>query len=135
MNDTNDDGFTMVEVIVALALFVLVAGSATFAIISSVRASTATDTRVAAGFVAQQELDRIRLLGPTPSVPNRPSATRSVTTDGRQYTVSVSANPAWSQSCATGAGYRDVTVSVSVVGGRNSPIYLDSRLACDGSTP
>ena len=129
----SDDGFTLVEVVVSLALFVIVAGSATFAIVSAMRASTATDLRVAAGYVAQQEIDRLRALGPNPIVADRPaSSARSFISDGREYELTVTATPAWNVGCAfeTTSGFRDVTVQVDIADGRIGPVYLDTRLAC-----
>jgi len=136
-----DEGFTLIEVIVSLALFVLVAGAATFAIISSIRASDVTNQRVAAGQVAQQELDRVRSLGPNPAVSARPLTTGTATTsDGRRYTVTVEATPVWTTPCFIGSvpgagGFRDIAVSVTLAGSRISAVKMDTRIACGAVTP
>ena len=135
----SDDGFTLIEVIVSLTLFVLVAGAATFAIISSIRASDVTNQRVAAGQVAQQELDRVRALGPNPVVSARPLPTGSATSaDGVTFTVTVIASPTWSTPCYIGTapvtgGFRNLEVTVALPGGRISPVVMDTRMACSAA--
>ena len=141
MKDT-DDGFTLVEVVVSLAIFVLVAGAATFAIVSSIRASDATDQRVVAAFIAEQELDRVRALGPNPVFSARPLATGYATaSDGLKFTVGVKATPDWATACyigsvlGTGTGFRNLEIAVSLPNGRISPLVLDSRIGCGSATP
>jgi len=136
-----DEGFTLIEVIVSLALFMLVAGAATFAIISSIRASDVTNQRVAAGQVAQQELDRVMALGPNPVVTARPLAMGSATSvDGRKYTVTVAASPAWTTPCFIGSvvgtgGFRNIEITVALPSGRISPVVMDTRIACEAVAP
>ena len=134
-----DEGFTLIEVIVSLALFVLVAGAATFAIISSIRASDVTNQRVAAGQVAQQELNRVIALGPNPVASARPLAVGTATsTEGVTFTVTVAASPTWTTPCYIGTapvtgGFRNLEVTVALPGGRISPVVMDTRIACSAA--
>jgi prepilin-type N-terminal cleavage/methylation domain-containing protein len=126
MDPRDESGFTLVEVIVALALFVIVATASTFAIVGSIRASHATDLRVAATAIAQQELDHIRVVGANPTPAPQPVG------DDPDFTTTITPTPAWDVDCAIGTAhsYRDVEVSVEDAAGQITPVVLDARLAC-----
>jgi prepilin-type N-terminal cleavage/methylation domain-containing protein len=117
----DDDGFTILEVVVAIALFAIVASAATFAIVSSVRASSATELRIEATHVAQQHLDQLRALGADPEASPALGGDADAT-----YTVAVT----WGAPCSSTVRSRDVAVRVSVAGSSIAPVTLDTRIAC-----
>ncbi|MBN9619737.1 MAG: type II secretion system protein, partial [Actinobacteria bacterium] len=55
-----DDGFTMIEVVVALTLFVIFSAAATMAVVNGVDAQAQTQGRVAAANIAQADLEQAR---------------------------------------------------------------------------
>lgn len=131
MRARGDEGFTLVETVVSIALFAVIATAATFAIVSSVRAAEATELRVAAGHVAEQQLARIVALGAEPAAtPETPD----VSGDGRTYTVDLVADPAYDQPCVDGV--RDIAVIVTAAPDSSRPVSarLDTRLACEPET-
>jgi len=125
MRFRDDEGFTLIEAVVSIAIFAIVATAAAFAIVSSTRAASATDLRVAAGHIADAELDRIVDLGP--NVAAAP-AMDEVTNDGHTFDVALEATPEYGQPCANGV--RDVRVSVTAQGRAQVSVHLDIRLAC-----
>ena len=123
MRFRDDEGFTLIEAVVSIAIFAIVATAATFAIVSSARASSATDLRVAAGQIAQQQLDRIVLLG---AEPREAPTSGTVTADDRTFDVEISG---YEGDCDS---FRDITVVVSTRVSNNQSVSarLDTRLAC-----
>jgi len=122
-----DDGFTLVESVVSIALFVILAAAATFAIVSAARAAEATALRVSATQIAQQQLERAVALGPDPSTPPEDGTVES---DGRSFDIRITAEPAYGEDC--GGGSRDISV---VVGSATVSVRLDTRLACAQAVP
>lgn len=126
----NDEGFTLIEAVVSIAIFAIVATAATFAIVSSARAASVTELRVAAGHIAEQQLDRVVLLGADPT-----SAPRSgtIVSEDRDFEVALAATPDYGTTCD---GYRDVSVTVSTVASGDSLVTarLDTRIACPRSS-
>lgn len=145
-----DEGFTLVEVVVSLALFAILATAATTAIVGAIRASYATELRVAAHLIAQQELDRVLALGSNPDLsavtlptdaapgadgyrPGDGTLSASHSSDGASFRTVTTTAPAWDTACSivgTAHPYRDITVEVSVQSARIAPLYLDTRIAC-----
>jgi prepilin-type N-terminal cleavage/methylation domain-containing protein len=117
----NDDGFTILEVVISIALFAIIASAATFAIVSSIRASNATELRIEATHVAQEQLDLVRALGASPAASPPLSSD-----DEALYSVGIT----WTAACSASVRSRDVAVTVSVKGSSISPVILGTRLAC-----
>lgn len=63
---TKQNGFTLVEVLVALVIFGVIAASVLKTMQNSVRAQAAMEERLAANWVAQQVLAEIRVQNPWP---------------------------------------------------------------------
>ncbi|WP_156760506.1 type IV pilus modification PilV family protein [Microbacterium karelineae] len=128
MRARDDDGFTLVEAVVSIAIFAIVATAATFAIVSAVRAASATELRVAAGHIAEEELARVVSLGAEPA---EPPGDAVVSDGGREFSVTVSADPAYGEDCA--GGHRDVALEVTVAAHDAAGVSarLDTRLACE----
>lgn len=122
----DDEGFTLIEAVVSIAIFAIVATAATFAIVSSARAASATELRVVAGHIAEQQLDRVVLLGADPT-PAPQSGT--IASEDRDFEVVFAATPDYGTTCD---GYRDVSVTVSTVASGESLVTarLDTRIAC-----
>jgi len=125
MRFRDDEGFTLIEAVVSIAVFAIVATAATFAIVSSTRAASATELRVAAGHIADAELDRLVGLGP--DLTEAPPV-GEVTNDGHTFDVAVEATPEYGQPCSN--GIRDIRVSVEAQGRAQVSVHLDTRLAC-----
>lgn len=80
-----DAGFTLLEVVVSLVIFAIVAASATAAIINGVSSSNVTRNRVDAANIAQQDIQQLAAL-PRTSVTAAPTST-TVTVGNEPYTV------------------------------------------------
>lgn len=97
-----DDGFSLIEVVVAFLLFMIVSASATVAIANATKTASTTDSRVVATNVAQQLIQRDRAvpvagLTSTMNVSPTPTAVGNAT-----YTVAQSACLATAASTAAG---------------------------------
>jgi len=125
----DDAGFTIIEVMVALAIFALVAAGAVAGAIGGSKASSSAKNQVASVNVAQNDLEQARA-NPTPAptsystapVANGPtySVTRTVTT--------VAPAGAAAGSCPAG-GERHISVLVRA-NGTNNASRLDTVVAC-----
>lgn len=82
----DDSGFTLIEVVVSLVIFAVVAAASVTALSSATRTSNTSRDRVAAANVAQADLEQVRAL----QYPNYPTAVtaHTVTVGNRTYTVS-----------------------------------------------
>jgi type II secretory pathway pseudopilin PulG len=136
----SDEGFSLVEVVVSLAIFMTLSVAATFAIVGSLRSSHATATRVAGTHVAQSVLDGVRAAGADPITPYAYPA--AIASNGQRFTVAVTATPSWTTVCQIAlvggtqpATARDVTVTVTDKNGLVPAISLSSRLACPQKDP
>lgn len=122
----DDRGFTLVESVVALTIFAVVAASATAWLVKTIQLTSTNRGRNAAIAIAGQQLEKIR--EERNSGRQLDSGTTAVTLQSASYTVTTTLNPAYNASCATGATR---TVSVSVTWpGNSQPVRVDSELAC-----
>ena len=78
-------GFSLLEVVVALAIFSVFSLALLTMILSSARLAASGRARTAAGHVAQSVLDEARAAGAVAVAPGRTTETRSV--DGRDFTI------------------------------------------------
>jgi prepilin-type N-terminal cleavage/methylation domain-containing protein len=84
------DGFTLVEVLVTIALFGIVAMGLAGGFIMQIRSNTQSALRVQAIAAAQQVLDRLRTEDPSTFPATGSSAPENVTLDGKTFSVTVS---------------------------------------------
>lgn len=130
-----DNGFTLAEVIVALALFTIVAVASVSLIVKLVQAGNFTQDRVAAANLARQQIDMIHVQN---NVPNQlPTAATAITTTA---TVGVAPAPTVNYviitelpACpVTAPRLRNFSVKVSWTGtgGGNRQVRYDSAIAC-----
>jgi type II secretory pathway pseudopilin PulG len=123
----DDSGFTLVEAIVAFAIFIVMSVSATYGLISTIRLSNVTQNRVAAANLAAQALEQLRLQNNASS--QLDASVRTVVLRGTTFTVTPLLYPTATSGCAGGSSRR-VTVIVTWPGsGSRSPRY-DSVLTC-----
>jgi len=122
----NDSGFSLVESVVALTIFAVVAASATMWLVKTIQLTSITSGRTAAIAVAGQQLEKVR--EERNSGRQLDSGNATVTLENRSFTVDTTLNPAGDAACATGST-RQVTVSVTWPGD-STPIRVDSELAC-----
>jgi len=138
-----DEGFSLVEVLVALMILVVVAVAAVALVVNLIRTSRATALRIAATNVAQQDVQTMRAVNLTPAAPTSIiSATTSTTVGSTMFSVartvqvciapsqfsSVYSCVASGSTCPPG-GYRTVTTAVSWPTAVH-PVELRTRLAC-----
>ncbi|GAB2482269.1 type IV pilus modification PilV family protein [Jatrophihabitans fulvus] len=132
----SDGGFTLVEALVALTIFVMVAAAGTMAVVTGIRSENDTGDRVAATQIARQEVERAGAM-PRTALSGLPSST-SVTRGSKTYAVTRSVSPAPGGSpcpapsaAPSGTAVQKVLVTVRVaVPGSGRSVRLDSVLAC-----
>jgi prepilin-type N-terminal cleavage/methylation domain-containing protein len=105
-----DQGFTLVEVIVAMTIFVIAITLIVPAFTSFLSVNSSNEQQTQAVRAAQQVLDRVRLQDPTSLPITGSSPVQSVTVGGHPYQVVVvyCYTPAY-----CGSGSRDLEVEVS----------------------
>lgn len=124
---TEDGGFTLAEVIVALGLFTVMATTATWGLVTTLQLTNVTKDRVAAANLAAQELERLR--SENANVEQLDSTPQTVTLHGLRFTVTPKLNPAAAVDCAPGST-RQVSVVVSWNSNPARTARYDSVLAC-----
>lgn len=115
-----DEGFTLVEVIVATLIFVLVSTATLTILIASIRAVGENRDRVFAASVARQQVEELRALGSTTAkttVDTTPTVTVTTPDARKQFTVTRSA--AWvpsgtTSACETTVNPKEALLSVRV---------------------
>ena len=112
-----DEGFTLAEVIVSIALFTVISFSVMFALITLVKYTGVTQSRVAAANLALQEDERLR------------GENGTVTLKGTSYTVTPLLSPAGNVTCTPGS-YRKATVKVSWNDSGSRTVRYDTVLSC-----
>ncbi len=121
----SDGGFSLVEIMVALAIFLVASGAVLGLIMVSLSTIRSNADRVYAASLARAELDAIRLL-PADQIPIGTQEAREVSTDAGDFTISVTTG--WSAlpddavtPCRAGEGY--------ILGGK---AYVNARVSVDG---
>lgn len=122
----DDRGFSLVESVVALTLFAVVAASATAWLVKTIQLTSANRGRNTAIAVAGQQLERVR--EERNSGRQLDAGTTAVTLQSATYTVTTTLYPAYNAACQTGST-REVSVSVTWPG-NIQPVRVDSELAC-----
>lgn len=135
----NDEGFTLIEVMAAMAVFLVVSAATLAVIMSSITTIRGNSDRVFAANLAREEIDKMRELGPDAITIGQVSRTVS-STEG-SFTVSTTSN--WvglnqtANACSAGVpGQAFMRVHVEVSGGRlQAPQLSDTVVApLDDST-
>ncbi|MCU1437700.1 MAG: prepilin-type N-terminal cleavage/methylation protein [Naasia sp.] len=113
----DDDGFTLVEVIVAMMVFALIALGVGYSTLTTIRLSADTRARETATNLAASEIDAVRAIGDPFAVLDE---VRTRTIAGTEFTVRRDAGwvtgPDTSNDCGVGTGtlkYKRVNVQVS----------------------
>ncbi|HVU92208.1 MAG TPA: type II secretion system protein [Jatrophihabitans sp.] len=83
--DDDDDGFTLLEVVVSFVLFAIVAGAATMGIVNSMKAAHTSQQRVDAANVAQHFVTQAR--SDTAEVTRRATSTQTVSVGNERFAV------------------------------------------------
>jgi Tfp pilus assembly protein PilV len=124
----SDDGFSLVEVIVAMSLFVIVSISTLIALVTLVQVTSNTQNRVAASNLARQEVERLRGENSTSSQLDAAAITQT-TVHGTTYTITPTMTPVSTVICNPGSS-RQVTVVVSWNNSGKRTVRYDTVLSC-----
>jgi prepilin-type N-terminal cleavage/methylation domain-containing protein len=136
-----DEGFTLIEVIVALLVFAIISTGILAGLTTVVQMTADNRARVTAANLASQELDTVRAISDTYTVETAP--TRDIPVDGRTYrltrTVTWVSSAGSSVSCNSATNLFLLHVNVRVVWGNmlstDPGVQDDTILApADGST-
>lgn len=133
-----DAGFTLIEVVVAMLVFAIIATGFLMTLTASMVTTRDTRTRIVAANLASQQIDLVRSL----DVFEVTSSTRDITLNGDTFHVAVHASWATSSgttaTCESGGAtgslsYRQVTVEVTWDNMRagTPPVYADTSIAPD----
>jgi prepilin-type N-terminal cleavage/methylation domain-containing protein len=88
MRTTSDEGFTLIEVVVALALFGLLAGTVSVALTSVLKLTRNTQQRTVAANVAQRVIDRLHAIN-FRDLPLGVQPAEQVRVGGNEFTVAI----------------------------------------------
>ena len=122
-----DEGFTLAEVIVSIALFTVISFSVMFALVTLVKYTAVTQNRVSAANIARQEIERLR--GENSTLSQLDLTPTTVTLKGTNYTVTPLLSPAGNVSCTPGS-FRNATVKVSWNDSGSRTVRYDTVLSC-----
>ncbi|WP_431804008.1 carboxypeptidase regulatory-like domain-containing protein [Microbacterium sp. bgisy203] len=127
-----DAGFTLVEVVVAMIVFAVIATGFLYVLTSAMTMSRDTRARIVAANLASQQIDLIRSAKTVFDVKNE---TRTATLNGDRFEIATS----WSWATSTGAtvtceagaasgsfSYKKVTVEVTWDNMSGRPVYSDT---------
>ena len=129
----SDEGFTLVEVLVSLAVLLIIGAAAIPSLISLMTGSADAQYRVTATNLAQQDLSQERAIADRTQVVATTGQSRTV--GGRTFTLSRTVTSPTGKACsgsyAVGfsPAYVDVTTTVTWTGA-TSPVVVATRLAC-----
>jgi type II secretion system protein I len=118
-----DDGFTLLEVVVSLALFAIIAVAATLGVINALKYSESNENRVVAAGLAAAQIEQARA-AKDPKTLTAGSST--IKRNGTAFTVSQALSP--STGCSAD-GRRVITVSVKWPG-TGGPVRSDTVRLC-----
>ena len=127
--DAAEDGFTLVEVLVAFTMFVIISFASLTALYTIVKSTAITQNRVAAANLARQEIERLREQNSTASQLDGTTPITSTTAQGTTYTITPTMNPAATATCSPGTE-RQVSVVVSWQNSGLRNVRYDTVLSC-----
>ncbi|MFL6162251.1 MAG: hypothetical protein ACJ74U_08480 [Jatrophihabitantaceae bacterium] len=113
--------------IVSIALFTVISFAVMFALVTLVRYTGITQSRVAAANLARQEVEKLR--GQNSTLSQLDLTASSVSLKGTTYTVTPLLSPAGNVTCAPGAS-RNVTVTVTWNNSGSRAVRYDTVLSC-----
>jgi prepilin-type N-terminal cleavage/methylation domain-containing protein len=120
---TGDDGFTLLEVVVSLALFAVIAVAATLGVINALKYSESNENRVVAAGLAAAQIEQARAVKDPKALT---AGTATIHRNGTSFMVSQSLSP--STGCSAD-GRRVITVSVNW-SGTGGPVRSDTVRLC-----
>lgn len=122
----DDDGFTLAEVIVSIALFVVMSVAATISMVTLIKITRASENRVAATNLGRAELERLRLQN---SAATPLDEGQVAVGSGTRFAVNSSLSPHATDPCPSGTS-RAVTVTVTLRSNSVQVASFDAVLAC-----
>ena len=120
-----EDGFTLVEVLVAFTIFVIIATASMNALYTIVKSTAVTQSRVSAANLARQEIERLREQNSVNSELDT-SPISSTTPQGTTYTIT----PFGTSAACSPNGERQVSVVVSWQNSGLRNVRYDTVLSC-----
>jgi general secretion pathway protein I len=121
-------GFTLIEIIVSLAILAVALGTLFQAFSTGLRATTVTDRQAAATLLAQSLLDRIGQ-----DIPLAAGERAGVSADGLRWSITVGPSPLIAPERRADSAVIPFDVNVSVAAERGAPVILNTlRLAPAG---
>jgi type II secretory pathway pseudopilin PulG len=124
---TGEEGFTLAEVIVSIALFTVISFSVMFALVTLVKYTAVTQNRVSAANLARQEIEKLR--GENGTLSQLDLTASTITLKGVSYTVTPQLSPAGNVTCTPGAS-RNATVTVRWNDSGSRTVRYDTVLSC-----
>lgn len=118
---SRDDGFSLIEVLISLSLFTIVAVSSTVALVTSAKYAESTDNRVVAAGLASAQISLARS---TIDQSTLVAGTTTIVRNGATFTVQRQV----ADTCATNLRRR-ITITVSWPG-IGEPVRSDTVRAC-----
>jgi prepilin-type N-terminal cleavage/methylation domain-containing protein len=142
---SSEDGFGLLEVVVSLVVFALLAVAAVSMLLNAVQIGRSNRNRVVAAQLAEAQIETLRGL-PTQNIPTGLTTLPSVTTSGSvfyltesaEYVASTGTGSACDSAPGAQLGFKQVTVSVTWNNmGSVKPVRSDTlkALSLSGSTP
>ena len=121
-------GFTLIEIIVALAILAVALGALFQSFSGGLRATTVAERQAAAVMLAQSLLDRVGQ-----DIPLVPGEQAGVSDDGLRWSLAIAPSPLIAPERRADSPLLPLDVRVSVAAERGSPVTLTSlRLAPTG---
>ena len=122
----DDEGFTLAEVIVSIALFTVMSVAATTSLVTIVKLTNRNENRVLAANLAREQVENLRLANTTAAAV-LDEGSHNVQLKSKTFTVTTALNPVAAATCAAGSS-RSTTVTVSTAG--QQLVRYDAVLAC-----
>lgn len=120
---SGDSGFSLVEAVVSVALFMIVSASAGLAVVTAVRIAESNQNRVVAAGLATAQIESARA-APDPGALE--AGVTDVSRDGTTFTIERLLDPL---SGCTARGTRTISVIINWPG-TGGPVYSDTVRAC-----
>jgi prepilin-type N-terminal cleavage/methylation domain-containing protein len=122
----DDEGFTLAEVIVSIALFTVMSVAATTSLVTVVKLTNRTENRVLAANLAREQVENLRLANTT-SAAVLDEGSHDVQLKNKTFTVTTTLDPVAAATCTAGSSRR-TTVTVWAAG--QQLVRYDAVLAC-----
>jgi prepilin-type N-terminal cleavage/methylation domain-containing protein len=123
---SHDEGFTLAEVIVSIALFTIMSVAATTSLVTVVKLTNRNENRVLATNLAVQQIENLRLANTTAAAV-LDEGSHDVQLKSKTFTVTTTLLPGAATTCTAGSSRR-TTVTVWTAG--RQLVRYDAVLAC-----